>query len=103
MGAFLLNELRGLQEKYEFIGDVRGLGLFIGVELVKDRATKEPLDKAVCVRLFHECLKRGLIGMGYNPHFRINPPLSIRAETADLALDILDEAFAVVAREGGWR
>jgi 4-aminobutyrate aminotransferase/(S)-3-amino-2-methylpropionate transaminase len=103
VGERMLARLRRLQEKYEFIGDVRGLGLFIGVELVKDRATKEPLDKAVCVRLFHECLKRGLIGMGYNPHFRINPPLSIRAETADLALDILDEAFAVIAREGGWR
>ncbi len=103
VGEQMLARMRQLQEKYEFIGDVRGRGLMIGVELVKDRVTKEPLDKAVCVRLFQEGLKRGLVSMVYNPHFRINPPLSIDAETAAVALDILDEAFAVLAREGGWR
>jgi 4-aminobutyrate aminotransferase-like enzyme len=103
VGEEMLARLRLLQEKYEFIGDVRGQGLLIGVELVKDRVTREPLDKAVCVRLFHECLRRGLVSMVYNPHFRINPPLSINAETAAVALDIVDEAFGVLAREGGWR
>ena len=45
VGAVLLRELRELQEKYEFIGDVRGTGLLIGIDLVKDRRTKEPLPQ----------------------------------------------------------
>lgn len=103
VGAWMLDRLRAMQERHEFMGDVRGKGLLIGVELVKDRRTKEPLDKKVCVHLFQECLKRGLIGMVYNPHFRVNPALSIRREEAETALGILDEVFTLLGREGGWR
>ncbi len=103
VGACMLRRFREMQERYEFIGDVRGRGLLIGLELVKDRRTKEPLAKEVCVRLFKECLKRGLISMVYNPFFRVNPPLTIDEVTADNALGILDEVFGGLAREGGWR
>jgi len=103
IGEFMLGRFKALQEKYEFIGDVRGKGLLIGIELVKDRVSKEPLDKKVCVRMFQECLKRGLISMIYNPHFRVNPALSIDRETADTSIGILDEVFGLIAREGGWR
>jgi len=99
----MLTRLREMHERHAFIGDVRGEGLLIGVELVKDRATKEPLDKKVCVRMFHECVKRGLISMVYSPHFRVNPALSIDQGTAETALGILDEVFALVSREGGWQ
>lgn len=97
VGDYLLNGLRGLQEKYEFIGDVRGLGLLIGVELVKDRKTKEPLDKPVTRQLFLETLKRGMVCMNYKPNFRINPPLVLSQEEADEGLGIIDEVFAYVA------
>lgn len=103
VGAMLLDRFKTLQEKYEFIGDVRGKGLLIGLELVKDRVTKEPLDKTICVRMFHEGMKRGLISMVYNPHFRVNPALSIDHGTAEVAVGILDEVFALIAREGSWR
>lgn len=103
VGAFMLERLQAMQERYAFIGHVRGKGLLIGVELVKDRVTREPLAKDACVRLFRECLKRGLLCMIYNPHFRINPPLTIDRATADAALGILDEAFATLRREGGWQ
>jgi 4-aminobutyrate aminotransferase-like enzyme len=103
VGAFMLHRLRELQEKYAFIGDVRGKGLLIGVELVRDRRTKEPLARDACVRLFRECLRRGLISMAYSPSFRINPPLTIDEGTADVALSILDEAFAALARDGSWQ
>ena len=103
VGAFMLRRFRELQEKYEFIGDVRGQGLLIGVELVKDRATKEPLAKEVCVRLFQECLRRGLVSMVYNPNFRVNPPLTIDEGTADVALGILDEVFTGLASRDGWK
>jgi len=82
---------------------VRGKGLLIGVELVKDRKTKEPLAKDVCVGLFREGLRRGLLSMVYSPSFRVNPPLTIDETTADTALGILDEVFAELERRGGWR
>ncbi len=98
VGAYLLDGLRGLQEKYEFIGDVRGSGLLIGVELVKDRKTREPLDQTVTKRMFFEALKRGLVSMIYKPNFRINPPLVLSREEADEGLGILDEVFDYVTR-----
>ncbi len=98
VGDYLCKGLRGLQEKYEFIGDVRGCGLLIGVELVKDRKTREPLDKAVTRRIFLETVKRGLLCMNYKPHFRINPPLVLSRDEADEGLAILDEVFTHVAR-----
>src|SRR5262249_60404162 len=54
VGALMLEGLKALQEKYRFIGDVRGPGLMIGVEMVADRTTKEPLDKTITPALFHE-------------------------------------------------
>jgi 4-aminobutyrate aminotransferase-like enzyme len=103
LGELMLSRFRDMQERHEFIGHVDGKGLLIGVELVKDRQTREPLDKKVCVRLFQECLKRGLISMVYNPHFRVNPALSMDRAAAETALGILDEVFGLVGREGGWR
>jgi len=94
VGDYLLNGLRGLQEKYPFIGDVRGRGLLIGVELVKDRKTKEPIEKPVTRQLFLETLKRGLVSMNYKANFRINPPLILSRAEADEGLAILDEVFA---------
>jgi len=96
VGAHLLNGLRHLQEKYEFIGDVRGSGLLIGVELVKDRKSKEPLDKAVTRQIYLESLRRGLISMNYKANFRINPPLVLSKDEADEGLGIIDEVFAYV-------
>jgi len=103
IGGWMLGRFREMQERHEFIGHVQGEGLLIGVELVKDRKTKEPLDKKVCVRLFQESLKRGLVSMVYNPHFRVNPALSIDKATAETALGILDEVFTLVGHESAWR
>ena len=98
VGEYLVNGLRGIQERYEFIGDVRGCGLLIGVELVKDRKTREPLEKAVTRQIFLETLRRGMVGMNYKANFRINPPLTLTKEEADLGLGILDEVFAFVTK-----
>jgi 4-aminobutyrate aminotransferase/(S)-3-amino-2-methylpropionate transaminase len=97
VGAFMMKRLEAMKAKYPFIGEVRGKGLLIGVELVKDRATKEKLDRNTCKMIFQECLKRGLITMGYNPDIRINPPLVIDEATADEGLSIMDDVFAHVA------
>jgi 4-aminobutyrate aminotransferase-like enzyme len=103
VGAAMLTALRRMQERYPFVGDVRGAGLLIGIELVKDLATREPLDAAVTRRLFEECLRRGLLAMTYTPHVRLQPALTIDEGTALEGLGALDEAFGELARDGGWR
>ncbi|MFI5252354.1 MAG: aspartate aminotransferase family protein [Bacteroidota bacterium] len=97
VGAFMLNKLETFKNRFPFVGDVRGKGLLIGVELVKDKKTKEKLDKETCKLIFHECLKRGLIVMGYNPDIRINPPLIIDEATADEGIEIMADVFTHVA------
>lgn len=100
VGMLLLNELRRLQEKYELIGDVRGAGLLLGMDLVKDRKTKEPLAAKVTERIFIEALRRGLLLMGYFSRVRINPPLILTETEARDGVAILDEVFAEITREG---
>jgi 4-aminobutyrate aminotransferase-like enzyme len=101
VGALMLAALKELQEKYRFIGDVRGRGLMIGIELVADRSTKEPLEKAITRALFHEALERGLITMSYSHVIRINPPLVLSEDEALRGIDILDQAFAAISRRFG--
>jgi len=103
VGAMLLAKLRGLQEKYEFIGDVRGKGLLIGMDLVRDLKTREPLSRKVSELIFSEALKRGLFTMAYFPRVRINPPLVISEEQAEAGAEILDEVFAHVRDHVDWR
>lgn len=99
VGAVMLTRLRAMQERYRCIGDVRGRGLLLGLDLVRDRTSKERLPKEVTQALFQECVRRGLIAMCYGPVIRICPPLVISEETALEGLAILDDALAVVTRE----
>jgi len=99
VGAVMLARLRAMQERYRCIGDVRGRGLMLGLELVRDRKSKERLPKEVTQALFQECVRRGLIAMCYGPIVRISPPLVISEETALEGLAILDAALATVTRE----
>lgn len=99
VGAFMLERLLTFKDKFDFVGDVRGKGLMIGVELVKGKNSKEMLDKKYTQMIFKECLKRGLIVMGYNPDIRINPPLVITEEIAEEGIQIMEEAFTYVAEQ----
>ncbi|HVC43566.1 MAG TPA: aspartate aminotransferase family protein [Candidatus Binataceae bacterium] len=103
VGALMLKRLLGLQEKYEFIGDVRGRGLLIGLDLVRDRQSKRQLGRQVMEQVFMEALKRGLLLMGYFPRVRINPPLVITEEQAEAGIAIMDEVFAHVRDHVDWR
>ena len=103
VGAMMLSRLVQLKEKYRFIGDVRGKGLLIGVELVRDLETRELLGKKVTELIFAECLKRGLVIMGYFPKIRINPALVITEAQAEAGIAILDEVFAHVRDHVDWR
>jgi 4-aminobutyrate aminotransferase-like enzyme len=102
VGGAMLRRLQEMQDTHRTIGEVRGRGLLLGVELVKDRATKEPLGRDVTRALYLECLRRGLAAMTYAPTIRINPPLVIREDEALAGLAILDEALTVVERVHGF-
>lgn len=98
VGAHLMDRLRGLMDKHRIIGDVRGRGLMIGVELVRDRATKERADterNAVVQEMF----TRGILilGAGRNA-VRFAPPLVMTKEQADTVVSLFDESLAVVTR-----
>jgi 4-aminobutyrate aminotransferase-like enzyme len=90
-------------DRYPFVGDVRGAGLLIGMDLVRDKATKEPVSETVCRRIFDECLKRGLLAMTYTHRVRIQPAMTIDEGTVDSAIAILAEVFDLVAHEGSWK
>jgi taurine---2-oxoglutarate transaminase len=104
LGAYLGPKLRALQAKHPSVGEVRGLGLFWAVELVKDRTTKQPFntreEKVSGVPLLVDkmaafMMKRGLAMQAWISHFVIAPPLTIRESEIDFAVDILDEALAI--------
>ncbi len=101
VGAVMLAELHRLKEKYRTVGEVRGRGLLLGIELVDDRQSRKPLDKTITRDLYLECLRRGLVAMTYAPTIRLNPPLVITEETARAGLAILDEALGVVLKRHG--
>ncbi|MGE5498537.1 MAG: aspartate aminotransferase family protein, partial [Syntrophothermus sp.] len=87
VGAYMLERLCTFKQKYPIVGDVRGKGLMIGMDLVKGHGSKDKLDKKYTKMIFSECLKRGLIIMGYNPEIRINPPLVIDMEAAEEGIE----------------
>lgn len=100
LGTMLRAGLDKLKEKYTIIGDVRGRGLMQGIELVKDRSTKEPAPEAT-KHLFEVTRKLGLIiGKGglYGNVVRIAPPMTVNEEEIAMALDVLDKGFNMVQR-----
>jgi 4-aminobutyrate aminotransferase len=93
VGAYLQEGLRKLMQKHDCIGDVRGLGLMVGVEIVTDKASLKPAPE-LRDRIETACFERGLIilGAGYNT-IRWSPPLILTREHVDVALEIFDEAI----------
>jgi 4-aminobutyrate aminotransferase len=99
-GAYVLAKLKEMQKQTPLIGEVRGLGLMIGVELVKDSALTPAAVEAEAVR--DACLELGLIvgvGGAYGNVVRIQPPLVISREQLDHALGILGQALSKVSRQ----
>lgn len=102
VGEYFLSKIKSFEEKYSFIGQVRGRGLFLAIEMVKDKTTKEPLPKKVCQEIFMAHLKRGLLTMSYAPSFRIQPAMTIDEGTIDTAVEIMTEVFDWVEKERLW-
>jgi 4-aminobutyrate aminotransferase-like enzyme len=102
VGAAMFRELVPFVDDYPFVGTVRGRGLFLGIELVHDKQTKEPLGRHITGRIFDECVKRGLLTMAYAPSLRLQPSLTIDLSTAKNGIAILREVFDLVKRERLW-
>jgi adenosylmethionine-8-amino-7-oxononanoate aminotransferase len=96
MGKRLLDGLLALQEEFECIGDVRGLGLMAAVEFTSDRATKAPANLGEKVR--KAAMDRGLWTRAQGDIFMFSPPLTISAEQVDLMVQIVGESIAEVTK-----
>jgi 4-aminobutyrate aminotransferase len=99
VGGKMLERLAGWKKTHELVGDVRGRGLMIGVELVLNRETREPAT-ALRNRVETLCFEKGLLILGCGEtSIRLCPPLIVNEHEATVALDILEEALAQVERE----
>ncbi len=99
VGAALLERLHDLQNRYNSIGDVRGRGLMLAIEMVKDRKTKEP-DRDLTAAVFENCRKAGLILSKSGPTqsvLRMVPPMCLSLDDVDQVAEGLDQAFAAVS------
>lgn len=105
MGKYFLDGLRDLQEKHPILGHVDGRGLYIGIEFVKDRKTKEPAIEETDF-MFNRCLEKGLLfekgGYFYN-RFQLIPALTIDKAEIDYALRVFDETFGEAEKKFGVR
>jgi 4-aminobutyrate aminotransferase len=99
VGEFMLERLRRWKETHPLVGDVRGRGLMIGVELVKDKATREPIT-ALRNRVETLAFERGLLILGCGESsVRLCPPLIVSEHEATVALDILEDALTAAEKE----
>lgn len=92
-----LRETRDWISKYPFVGKIHCRGLMIGIELVGNRLTREPLPQQVTHEIFYQLLQRGMLAMAYNHRIRLYPPLSTSEALFEIGLSIFEEVFASVA------
>jgi 4-aminobutyrate aminotransferase len=99
VGATMIERLRGWIAKHPTVGDVRGRGLMIGVEMVKDQQSRQPVG-AMRDRIVELAFERGLLLLGCGETtIRLCPPLIVKQQEADVALDILEECVVLAAKD----
>jgi len=101
LGAILLEELQAQLGNHPKVGDIRGKGLLIGIELVEDLETKEPVDISYTNSIIDACKKQGVIigkngvtTVGYNNVLTLSPPLILSIEEKNIIVEVLVKAFA---------
>lgn len=110
VGKYLLDNLKGIQDRHKSVGDVRGIGLIEGIEFVKDKETKEPLvakdpkapmEERPVIALYDACLEEGLLTMPVmsGSILRISPPLIINEDDVDIAMAILDRQITKIEKK----
>ena len=94
----MLKRMADWPRKHKLVGDVRGRGLMIGVEIVKDKKTKE-YGAAERDRIVELAFERGVLFLGCGPStIRIAPPLIVTKDEADVAIDVLDECITLAGK-----
>jgi 4-aminobutyrate aminotransferase-like enzyme len=98
---FFLRRMARMQAEHKIIGDVRAKGCLLGIELVKDLATKEPFDEAG-KRVYQKAFKKGLAWIPAGHILRLSPPIIMDEEIAAKGMDLVDEAIFETERELGY-
>lgn len=99
-GTYLMQRLSDLADEHPMIGEVRGKGLLVGIELVRDKVTKEPAVEESARVAFKECFNRGLLVVKAGlSTIKLCPPLMVSHDQIDQAVDTLEEALAAVVDE----
>lgn len=101
IGAYIAEKVRGLQQNYEEIGDIRQIGLHIGVEMIEDAKTKKPLSNETAGKIRTACMEKGVIlgTGGFRKHLlKIKPPLVINKEEADEVIEYFEAGLKQVLR-----
>jgi taurine--2-oxoglutarate transaminase len=104
-GDYLMQKMREIQHKHPCVGDVRGKGLFCGIEIVKNRKTKEPIHEALMepprpttskMKFLGQCMEEGVYIMGGSASvIMLCPPLTITTEEIDFGMDVIDRNLAI--------
>ena len=99
MGAHLMDRMRDWPRRFTRVGEVRGLGLMIGIELVEDQGTREPFPE-LRDRVVTMAFERGLLVLGAGDStIRLSPPLTISRDQCDFAVDVLEECLTTASRD----
>ena len=101
LGDFMLERLKDFEKKYTIVGNVRGKGALLGMELVKDPDTRAPNIEA-CRMIYRKAFERGVSWIPASQNLRLSPPLIMPLGVAGKALDIIEEAIAETERELGY-
>jgi 4-aminobutyrate aminotransferase-like enzyme len=100
LGEFIMGRLHRIREAHPIVGEVRGKGCLLGMELVKDRATREPFVEAGEM-VYRKAFERGVAWIPAKQNLRMSPPLIMEEDVAARALDIIEEAIGETERAFG--
>jgi 4-aminobutyrate aminotransferase-like enzyme len=101
LGEIALARMNRMKAQHKIIGDVRAKGCLMGIELVKDRATKEPFDQAGTL-VYQKAFRKGLAWIPAGHILRMSPPIVMDEATLHKGLDLIDEAIGETAKELGY-
>ncbi|MGM0365526.1 MAG: aspartate aminotransferase family protein [Actinomycetota bacterium] len=101
LGSFVMENLIKIRDNHKIIGEVRGKGCLLGMEVVKDKQSREPFDDAG-KKIYQKAFTKGLAWIPAGHNLRMSPPLIMEEEIAQKALDIIDESITEVEKELGY-
>jgi 4-aminobutyrate aminotransferase-like enzyme len=101
LGNFILERLQGIKARHSIVGDVRGIGCLLGMELVKDRQTREPFEEAANL-VYQKAFEKGVSWIPARQNLRMSPPLIMTKDVAAKAVDLIEESIAETERQLGY-